>query len=116
MLALPGEIHNRMAEGCNALIATGSARLCRGAEDVWRAVGLRKAQAVVRSGRENVEGLKTLSLAAQAAYAAFTLGNQSFEEVLREGALESSALTSALCELELAGWLVQLPGKRYERV
>ncbi|MCL2178467.1 MAG: DNA-protecting protein DprA [Proteobacteria bacterium] len=39
-----------------------------------------------------------------------------FEELLAATHMESAALASALCELELLGRVVQKPGKRYERV
>jgi DNA processing protein len=114
LLALPGEIDNPAARGTNGLIRTGAARLCLGAGDVWRALGM----AVQSKGRppEETGGLAQLSEEARAAYALLASSPQGFEAVLARAQMDSAALTSALCELELRGLVVQHPGKRYEKV
>jgi DNA processing protein len=60
--------------------------------------------------------LEELSPAARGAFAAVSRDPRSFDQLLDATRISSGALTSALCELELVGLVVQRPGKRYERI
>jgi predicted Rossmann fold nucleotide-binding protein DprA/Smf involved in DNA uptake len=61
--------------------------------------------------------MEALSAEARAAHAHLEPGRpRDFQSLLSEIGGLSSTLTGALCELELAGRVVQWPGKRYERV
>jgi predicted Rossmann fold nucleotide-binding protein DprA/Smf involved in DNA uptake len=116
LLALPGEVNNQAAAGCNALIRAGRAALCLAPEDACRAVGL-KPRLLVKAGRRvGAEGLGGLSPEAQAAYRVLSREPRGIDEVLESCRLPSGTLTSALCELELSGLVIQHPGKLYERI
>jgi DNA processing protein len=118
VLALPGDLWNPAAVGCNELIANGEARICLGPEDVWAALGTSPGMVALPSdsGSGILDASASLSKEAKSAYAALSKTPTSFDEVRSATELSSAALTSALCELELNGLAVQHPGKRYERI
>lgn len=115
LLALPGEALNEAARGCNEWIQSGKARLCLTPEDVWAAARARpRARKAAPAGIPF--NMDELSAGARNAYELLGRAAASFDDVLIASKLSSSALISALCELELMGLVVQLPGKRYERI
>lgn len=116
VLAMPGDPRNEKAEGCNRLIRDQGARLCLEPADALKVVG---ASGHLSSGPSPVgekPDLDTLSAQARVAYAALVRIPLDFEDLLARTRLASGSLTSALCELELAGLIVQRPGRRYEKI
>lgn len=113
VLALPGDVRNEAAAGCNALLRDGHARACLSVEEVWRVVGAWPERAVPPGSGPSV---KALSAEARGAYQVLDRVPRTFEEVLEGSSLSPAALTSALVELELSGLVVQHPGKLYEKV
>jgi DNA processing protein len=114
VLALPGDVMNEGAAGCNALIRDGHARACLSVQEVWRAVGFHP-QRVVPPG-EGSAWQEELSAEARGAYQVLDRVPRSFDEVLAGSRLSPAALTSALVELELSGLVIQHPGRLYEKV
>lgn len=115
VLALPGEVGNPAAEGCNTLVRDGEAQLCLGAADVWRAAGVR-AGGEGPAERQEVQPTEPLSPEEAEAYGLLARTPRSFDDVLAECSLGSAGLTIALSELALKGLVVQHPGKLYERL
>jgi DNA processing protein len=116
LYALPGDADNEAAAGCNALLAQGAALACTSSAAACRAAGLRPAERSAPPPGHRV-ALEALSGEARSAHAHLVPGEpRDFEALLSEIGGSSGTLTGALCELELAGRVVQLPGKRYERV
>ncbi|MGQ0507834.1 MAG: DNA-processing protein DprA [Myxococcaceae bacterium] len=113
LFAVPGDVRAPEARGCNLLLRYGRAKACLDPSDVLEVLGVGETETEV--ARPQVD-LKSLSANAVTAYEALAATRRSFEEVLADTALGSGALTSALCELELKGLVIQRPGKRYERV
>lgn len=113
VLAMPGDVRNEAAEGCNVLIRDGKAHACLGVEEVWEWVGARPVLAVPPGAGESWEAL---SAEARSAYRLLDRVPRTFDEVLAGCRLSPAALTSALVELELSGLLIQHPGKLYEKV
>lgn len=113
VLALPGEVMNEAAAGCNALLRSGQARPCLSERDVWEAVGVDPERGVPPGSGPAWE---ELSEEARGTYELLQRAPQSFDAVLAGGHLAPAALTSALVELELAGLVVQHPGRLYEKV
>jgi DNA processing protein len=60
--------------------------------------------------------LRELSDQARNAYQLVSRSPCNFDEILGACQMPSAALTSALCELELMGLIIQHPGKQYERI
>lgn len=117
LYALPGDPANEAAAGCNALLEQGAAKACTGAEAACRALGLRPPERRAAPPGGDRVAVESLSPDARVAYAHLVPGSpRDFEALLSEIGGLSSTLVGALCELELAGRVVQLPGKRYERV
>lgn len=114
VLAWPGEWDAPLAEGCNRLLRGGHASVCLEPADVWRALGL--PACLAGRPRPPARWADEASGAARRTYAVLERGPHGYEEILRRSGLSSAALTSALCELELQGLAIQLPGRRYEKV
>lgn len=117
LLAVPGEIRDASAAGCNRLIRDHEAHLCLSAAQLIAAVGggVERGLGDGRPALAQVD-VAQASKTAQKAFSLLTRSPSGFEELLAASQLSSGALTSALCELELLGLVVQHPGKRYERV
>ncbi|ADO72881.1 DNA-processing protein DprA [Stigmatella aurantiaca] len=113
VLALPGDVRNEAAVGCNGLIQQGRARACLSVKDVWEFVGARPVLAVPPG---TGEGWEVLSAEAKGAYEVLDRVPRTFEEVLAAVRLSPAALASALVELELSGLLIQHPGRLFERI
>jgi DNA processing protein len=113
VLALPGDVRNEAATGCNELIRDGKAHACLGVKEVWKWVGARPELAVPPGAGESWEAL---TAEARGAYRLLDRVPRTFDEVLAGCRLSPAALTSALVELELSGLVVQHPGKLYEKV
>jgi DNA protecting protein DprA len=113
VFALPGDVTQPAAAGCNALLRDGQARACTRPEEVWRAVGVQPGITVPPA---DMEGWDALSAEAKGAYAVLDRVPRTFDEVLLGSTLSPAALTSALVELELTGLVIQHPGRLYERI
>lgn len=113
VLALPGDVRNEAALGCNRLIHDGKAHACLDVEDVWNWVGARPVLAVPPGSGG---GWEALSEEARGAYRLLERVPRTFDEVLAGCQLSPAALTGALVELELSGLVIQYPGKLYEKV
>jgi len=112
ILACPGETWARSAELCNLVVARGLGRLCLGPADALRAVGL---DGTLPPGLE-AGPMPGMSEAAERVYRLLGKEARPMEELEDGAALDPGAAVSALCELELLGLAVQLPGRRYQRV
>ncbi len=118
LFAMPGQIDHETAHACNQLIRSGAARLVASAGDVFADMGL--TQTLSKPAAVGVEAvtfdLTTLSPNARHAFEALERSPVDFDSLLLKARpLDSGLLASALIELELAGLLVQKPGRRYER-
>ncbi|MHB8873920.1 MAG: DNA-processing protein DprA [Myxococcaceae bacterium] len=114
VMAVPGEVRAESAQGCNELLRQG-ATICLEAGDVFRALDLGKLATLEAAAGVAVDW-EDLSPEARTAFAALRREPSSFEDLLAATAISSGALSSALCELELLGVVLQRPGKRFERV
>ena len=114
VLAMPGDFFNPAAEGCNELLRKGAARVCVSPADVLDAVGLADR---LSSPDWKAAPTGALSQNASAVLAVLSRTPSDFDEVLsRCQRLGSGAVGAALLELELGGFVVQKPGRRYEKV
>lgn len=117
LLALPGDAENEAARGANELIRSGEAGLCLEPADLVQAVGLEgRAPGAAAEQGATPRDLSVLSAAAQQAYQALSARASGFEELQATSRLPSGELATALSELELEGFVVQRPGRRYERI
>lgn len=113
VLAMPGEANRESAAAANGLLRAREALVCLGAGDVLDAVGVTESISgapVVTTG--------TAELSDDARRTLETLGPQvlEFDELARQVRdLRASAVLAALLELELAGLVLQKPGRRFER-
>ncbi len=110
MFALPGSIHSALTKGCHRLIREG-AQLVETVDDVLMAMRL-----------SPLAGLPQVDAAAPAseddAILLDALGHEpvALDELLARLALDPGMLGARLLELELAGFVTQLPGGRVQRI
>lgn len=115
VMAVPGNISSELSAGANGLIQAG-AKLVQGWEDVAAELSppLRDellAQAAVRGDvREEpgAEGAKILALLRED-------GLTDIDDLVERAGCSISELLTILLDLELKGWILQHPGKRYQR-
>jgi DNA processing protein len=121
VFALPGSIHNPLAQGCHRLIRDG-ARLVETASEIEEAL----APAAVALGRELACRLDVVpgpsgrsasfDPASQALLDALGHGSMALDELATHTGQPVASLTSALLMLELDGVVEALPGNRYQRL
>ncbi|WP_338866938.1 DNA-processing protein DprA [Myxococcus stipitatus] len=113
VLAMPGDVRQDGAAGCNALLREGHASACLDVKDVWRAVGVDPGWMVAPEVGDARAGL---SAEARGAYAVLDRIPRTFDEVLAGSTLTPAALVGALVELEMTGLVIQHPGRLYEKI
>lgn len=122
VFALPGSIHNPLAQGCHRLIRDG-ARLVETASEIEEAL----APAAVALGRELASRLDVgpspsgrsvavVDPAGQALLDALGHGPMALDELAAHTGQAVAKLSSALLMLELDGMIEALPGNRYQRL
>ena len=126
VFAVPGSIHNPLAEGCHQLIADG-ARLVQRADDVVRVL----APAALELGRELAARLGSAPTARPRGTAApawrddpdylrllAALGDDPvpLDDLVTRTSLPVTSLASMLLMLELEDIVATLPGNRYQRL
>jgi len=114
ILACPGELWATAARGCNLLVARGLARLCIEPEDALRAIGLDGR--APPSSEVEPRPMPGMSPAAARIYALLGREARPVEELEEGSGLDPGGAVSALCELELLGLVLQISGRRYQRV
>jgi DNA processing protein len=122
VFALPGSIHNPLAQGCHRLIRDG-ARLVETASEIVEilapaavSMGRELAIRLGRVGPEPGATTPTVDPAGQALLNALGHGPIALEELAAHTGRAVSDLTSALLMLELDGLVEVLPGNRYQRL
>ena len=115
VFAFPGRITDKTSRGCNQLIRLGAAQLLQDASQLITEMGWDSSHARARIQATmfppSSEGLtenekKVLGLLKDN-------GLHSFDELADQLQLGPSMMALSLTTLELNGWIVSLPGKRY---
>lgn len=114
LLAIPGDPWNPAACGSNELLRTGRAATCLGAADILRAVGLEGSLSSLGGAAAHASGVEVTQSAAVVLRA---LEGQAgdVDELCSRCGLDSGEVVTCLVELELAGYVVQRGGGRFER-
>jgi DNA processing protein len=102
VLAVPGPVTSPVSRGCHRLLRQGAA-LVESAEDVVEALGLDLAP-----GRDTQPDPEHLELAR--VLTAIAGATTSLDEIIAATGLSGSAAAASLMELELAGFVHQVPG------
>ena len=107
--ALPGSIFSPLSEGTNQLLAEGRAKPLLHAADVLSAMGL-SAPAKPGSTSQKTK----LSRDAQQILAMIGPSPKALEVLCEESGFSTGVILAALTELELAGKIIPLAGRRYQ--
>jgi DNA processing protein len=109
VFAVPGSIYSYKTKGANQLIRSGAA-LVESGRDIIEALGI---SAVTRPERAVVPAPDELDNEARRVYDQLNAEPIHIDRLICETSLPSSAISSALLELELSGYVKQLPGKHF---
>jgi DNA processing protein len=107
VFAVPGSIHSPLARGCHRLIRDG-AKLVESAQDVLEELGIAAAAKPVAAAADPDLYPELLEL----------LGYDpvDLDLLAQRSGRDAGELAGALLELELAQYVVRLPGNRYQRL
>lgn len=114
LLAMPGDPWNEHAEGSNALLREG-ALVCLDVRDVLAAVGLEGTLSPPPPPEPVPLDLEGLSPGARQVLEALGARPLDFDELEATAGVPPGTLSATLVELELAGAVLQRPGRRYEK-
>ena len=108
VFAVPGGVESSQSQGTNGLIRDG-ARILLDPEQLLEELGLES------SGPHPPETgpPRDLGPEAQRIWRATTLAPRHVDQLARSAGVDTGRALAALTELEMAGWVVQLPGMRY---
>ncbi len=111
VFAVPGNIFSLKSKGSNSLLKSG-AQLVEGADDIIESMHF-KVNAYKKAEEEENEKAGNLSMEAQTIYKLLQKESAQIDEIILKSRLSSSQVSSVLLELELNGFIKQLPGKRF---
>jgi DNA processing protein len=113
VFAVPGSIYSFKTKGPHSLIRSG-AKLVEGAADIFEELQL---GAVPRpAGEPEADRLAELEPAQQRLYGLLQESPVHIDDLILQSKLPSGRLSSLLLELELSGFVQQLPGKRFAKM
>lgn len=113
VFALPGRIGDLMSTGCHFLIKTHQAGLIESGVDILQAMNWEPAamKAPVRQQRLAID----LPPDEQEIFTLLGEGEKDIDELLIRSGQTPGKLSGILLQMELAGYIASLPGKRYQR-
>ena len=119
IFAFPGRINDAKSSGCNALIRTGKARLLTHAqqflEDMkWEPPKSGTSQPSLFSAPADESGLSKEELRLLQLLREKTVVSLDELAIVKDNNPYGNGLAMALLNLELAGWIDPVPGKRYK--
>jgi DNA processing protein len=114
VFAVPGSIDSARSKGTHHLIKQG-AKLVEGAEDILAEV-LPQWEQPQRLQEEREERKKELTGGSRAILDLLSLNPLHIDDLISRSNMRSGEVASILLDLELNGWLRQLPGKMFVKV
>lgn len=107
VFAIPGSIHSPLSKGCHALIKQG-AKLVETAQDVLEELGLEDSAVAHAPASGETEVSAVLN--------GMGYDPVDLDSLIRRTGLSASQVTTELLQLELDGWVANLPGGLYQRL
>lgn len=117
VFAVPGRVDSPSSRGCHDLIRSGAV-LCEGTADIFRELEYllpSEERGNSSSPVETKSGAPELGEAERAVYSLLSAEEMPIDEIAIQAGLSSAVVSVALLRLEMAGWVRQLPGKRFVR-
>ena len=116
VMAPPGRTTDTNSSGTNALIRNRKAVLVRSANDIIEELQWELDPAPQAAATENDSSEPELSPEEQRLLALFDDDPRTTDDLIQAGGYDFNTLSTLLIGLELAGFIRQLPGNRYERL
>ena len=116
VMAPPGRTTDMNSSGTNALIRNRKAVLVRSANDIIEELQWELDPAPQAAATENDSSEPELSPEEQRLLALFDDDPRTTDDLIQAGGYDFNTLSTLLIGLELAGFIRQLPGNRYERL
>ena len=114
VFAVPGSIDSARSRGTHQLIKQG-ARLVEGADDILAEI-LPQWEAPQRVKKEKTEREHELTGGSRTILDLLSLNPLHIDDLISRSSMRSGEVASILLDLELKGWLRQLPGKMFVKV
>lgn len=114
VMAIPGRPIDLSSSGCNLLIKQQKAHLIEGADDLAKILNYDLTENTFTPQQSSL--LFDLDPGMQKVLSYFKEHAVSLDELLLLTHIPSSELALRLIELEFAGWIKALPGKKYQRI
>ena len=112
LLAIPGDPWNPVAAGTNELLRSRRARVCLSAQDLVAAAGL---DGVLSPSPAEPLPREPVSELAQVVLEVLTRHPADLDQLVEKCRLDSGRVSACLVELQLAGYVVQKAGGRFEK-
>ena len=111
VFAIPGRIDSTMSQGTNDLIASGSARLAQGLDDILDSLGeVGEAMAEPEPAEDEKLAAVALQPGERSLVVALKQREMSLDELVRETKLPASEAIATLTMLAIRGVVAQRPG------
>jgi len=109
VMAVPGNINSRLSDGPNELIRDGAA-VVTSYQDILHTLNI--------SGKEyvNQNTQEELAMEEKLVYDCMAFQPEGFESIVEKSGLSTQTVNYVLTMLELKGYLLKLPGQRYEKL
>ncbi|MBT4838695.1 MAG: DNA-protecting protein DprA [Methylococcales bacterium] len=114
VFAIPGSIHNPLSRGCHQIIKEG-ATLVEESNDIVAEIKIFTNLSANDQSPTSIQDLSNLSDDQQALLQVISFDPISIDEIMLSYDASIEDLTSQLVDLELQGYVVALPGGRYQR-
>jgi len=115
--ALPGRLDDYPSQGCLKLINQGASLILKELDELLKMLGaIPQIDVVDTSPTSEQLSLPTLSPELQQVINVIALDTMPFDLLVQKTGMNTSAVSSALLQLELMGLVSQLPGMRYQKV
>jgi DNA processing protein len=113
VFAVPGEVGSSRSRGAHRLIRQG-AKLVETVDDIIEEIAPQLARPSAGAGKTEARQLpQNSSAAAQKVFALLQARSLQIDEIIESSGLVSAQVLGILLDLELQGYLRQLPGKVY---
>jgi DNA processing protein len=122
--ALPGRLDDYPSQGCLKLLSQGASFILKELDELLTMLGaIPQIDAIEASPTPEQLSLPTLSPELQTVMDAFTAGVPEalasdalpFDFIVQQTGMAAGSVSSALLQLELMGFISQLPGMRYQK-
>ena len=113
--ALPGRVDDHPSQGCLKLLSQGASLIVKELDELLTMLGAIPQIDAVEASTAPEQLMPTLSPELQRVMDAFTSDALPFDFIVQQSGMAAGSVSGALLQLELMGFVSQLPGMRYQK-